>query len=91
MANFSGALKITDLNDFIAPSQDCIVIEGHSGTTVKLIDNSDFGVRFLIQASSVMSTELLNTVLLPIFFHRLEKFRFRRKASLLPIFPQMSL
>ena len=25
MANFSGALKITDLNDFIAPSQGCVV------------------------------------------------------------------
>eukprot|EP00955_Chlamydomonas_euryale_P014633 157146-Chlamydomonas_euryale.AAC.7 len=25
MAQFSGALRITDLNDFIAPSQACVV------------------------------------------------------------------
>jgi hypothetical protein len=27
MAGFSGAVKIADLTDYIAPSQDCIVIE----------------------------------------------------------------
>ena len=48
MANFSGALKITDLNDFIAPSQDCIVIEGQSGTNVKLINDTDFEVCGLV-------------------------------------------
>ena len=39
MANFSGALKITDFNDFIAPSQDCIIIEGQSGTNVRLVND----------------------------------------------------
>lgn len=48
MANFSGALKITHLNDFIAPSQDCIVIEGQSGTNVKLINDTDFEVCGLV-------------------------------------------
>lgn len=47
MANFSGALKITDLNDFIAPSQDCIVIEGQSGTNIKLISDTNVRAIFL--------------------------------------------
>lgn len=45
MSNFSSALKITDVNDFIAPSQDCIILENQSGTSVKLINESDVQVQ----------------------------------------------
>jgi len=40
MANFSSALKITDVNDFIAPSQDCVVLD-QSKASLKLTDIDD--------------------------------------------------
>lgn len=40
MANFSSALKITDVNDFIAPSQDCVVLD-QSKASLKLTDTDD--------------------------------------------------
>jgi hypothetical protein len=46
MSNFSGAVKLADLNDFIAPSQACVV----NLETLKdkpLV--SDFEVRLLLQ------------------------------------------
>ena len=36
MANFSGAVRIADLNDFIAPSQQCVV--SLSGSKLSLKD-----------------------------------------------------
>ncbi len=45
MAQFSGAVKLADLNDFIAPSQACVVnVDGSKKATVKL-DTSDFDIR----------------------------------------------
>ena len=45
MAQFSGAVKLADLNDFIAPSQACVVnVDGSKKATLKL-DSSDFDIR----------------------------------------------
>ena len=45
MAQFSGAVKLADLNDFIAPSQACIVnVDGSKRATLQL-DSSDFDAR----------------------------------------------
>lgn len=38
MASFSSALKIGDLNDFIAPSQDCIVTLSGKSSHVEIND-----------------------------------------------------
>ncbi len=41
MANFSGAVRIADLNDFIAPSQQCVVsLNGDKGADAKPIQVS---------------------------------------------------
>lgn len=45
MAQFSGAVKLADLNDFIAPSQACVVnVDGSKKATLKL-DTLDFDIR----------------------------------------------
>ncbi len=45
MAQFSGAVKLADLNDFIAPSQACVVnVDGSKKAALKL-DSSDFDIR----------------------------------------------
>jgi hypothetical protein len=37
MANFSGAVKIGDLNDFIAPSQSCVLnLDGSKAAAAKV-------------------------------------------------------
>lgn len=46
MASFSSALKIGDLNDFIAPSQDCIVTLSGKNSRVE-INNTQ--VSYLLQ------------------------------------------
>ena len=45
MAGFSGAVKIADLTDYIAPSQDCIVIETKTKAG-RLVLQNDLEVRF---------------------------------------------
>ena len=45
MAQFSGAVKLADLNDFIAPSQACIVNVNGSGKAQLQLDSSDFDLR----------------------------------------------
>ena len=45
MAQFSGAVKLADLNDFIAPSQACVVnVDGSKKAKIQL-DSSDFDIR----------------------------------------------
>ena len=45
MAQFSGAVKLADLNDFIAPSQACVVnVDGSKKAKLQL-DSSDFDIR----------------------------------------------
>ena len=58
MAQFSGAVKLADLNDFIAPSQACVVnVDGSKKATLKL-DTSDFDfrpeVRVLLSAWTIL-------------------------------------
>ena len=45
MAQFSGAVKLADLNDFIAPSQACIVNVNSNGKAQLQLDSSDFDLR----------------------------------------------
>ncbi|CAK0781927.1 hypothetical protein CVIRNUC_005508 [Coccomyxa viridis] len=45
MAQFSGAVKLADLNDFIAPSQACVVNINASGKAQVQLDFSDFDIR----------------------------------------------
>ena len=45
MAQFSGAVKLADLNDFIAPSQACVVNANASGKAQVQLDFSDFDIR----------------------------------------------
>lgn len=45
MAQFSGAVKLADLNDFIAPSQACVVnVDGSKKAKLQL-DSSDFDIK----------------------------------------------
>ena len=41
MAQFSGAVKLADLNDFIAPSQACVVNINGKKDGVLQLDNED--------------------------------------------------
>ena len=45
MAQFSGAVKLADLNDFIAPSQACVVNINGSGKAQLHLDSSDLELR----------------------------------------------
>ena len=46
MAQFSGAVKLADLNDFIGPSQACVVkLDGSKNGAVQLDNKAELDVR----------------------------------------------
>ncbi len=59
MAQFSGAVKLADLNDFIAPSQACIVNIDSSKKATLQLESSDFHVRTEVRTADRLVIDLI--------------------------------